>query len=106
MLLFNDAIGLVMMTSCSTQCSRYLDSSVFITDILIQCRQNNIFTENTSFKSLSDKHGKKLTDPTDIANSLNNHFGSIGKLMTKEFDDMDSSRLKDQISDSDLIKVY
>ena len=31
-------------------------------------------------------------------NSLNNHFGSIGKLMAKEFDNMDSSRIKDPLS--------
>ena len=53
---------------------------------------------STSIKSLIDKHGKKLTDATDIANSLNNHFGSIGKIMAKEFDNMDSTRLKDPLS--------
>ena len=52
----------------------------------------------TSIKSLVDKNGKKLTNPSDIANSLNNHFGSIGKFMAQEFDDIDSTRLKDPLS--------
>ena len=52
----------------------------------------------TSIKSLIDKQGKKVTNPTDIANSLNNHFGSIGKIMAKEYDKMDSTKLKDPLS--------
>ena len=52
----------------------------------------------TSIKSLVDKNGKKLTNPSDIANSLNNHFGSIGKFMAQKFEDIDSTRLKDPLS--------
>ena len=52
----------------------------------------------TSIKSLVDKNGKKLTNPSDIANSLNNHFGSIGKFMAQKFLDIDSIRLKDPLS--------
>ena len=44
---------------------------------------------STSIKSLVDIHGKKLTNTTDVANSLNNHFGSIGKTMAQKFEDMD-----------------
>ena len=53
---------------------------------------------STSIKSLVDKHGRKLTDPTDIANSLNDHFGSIGKFMAQKFDDIDSNKLKEPLS--------
>ena len=53
---------------------------------------------STSIKSLVDKHGRKLTDPTDIANSLNDHFGSIGKFMAQKFDNIDSNKLKDPLS--------
>ena len=45
-----------------------------------------------------DKCGKLLTDPTDIANSLNDHFGSIGSIMAQKFDNLDNSRLKDPLS--------
>ena len=53
---------------------------------------------STSIKSLVDKHGKKLTNPTDIANSLNDHFGSIGEFMAQKFDVMDHTKLKDPLS--------
>ena len=53
---------------------------------------------STSIKSLVDKHGKKLTESPDIANFLNNHFGSIGKTMSEEFDKMDSTRLKNPLT--------
>ena len=53
---------------------------------------------STSIKSLIDKHGQKLTDPSDIANSLNDHFGSIGKFMAQKFDNLDSNKLKDPLS--------
>ena len=33
----------------------------------------------TNIKCLVDKNGNHLTNPSDIANTLNNHFGSIGK---------------------------
>ena len=44
---------------------------------------------STSIKIIIDKHGKKLTDPTDIANSLNDHFVSVGKFMAQKFDNLD-----------------
>ena len=51
-----------------------------------------------TIKVLSDKSGKKSTCPSQIANSLNDHFGSIGKFMAQKFDNMDSSKLKDPLS--------
>ena len=54
--------------------------------------------KSTIIKSLINKSGKLLTDPTDIANSLNDHFGSIGSIMAQKFDNIDNSRLKDPLS--------
>ena len=45
-----------------------------------------------------DKDGNKLTDPIDIANTLNNHFGSIGKIMAQEFDNLEPGKRKDPLS--------
>ena len=50
---------------------------------------------STTIKNLVDKHGNILANPSEIANSLNKHFCSIGKFMAKKFNDMDSTRLKD-----------
>ena len=38
-----------------------------------------------SIKSIADKHGCKLRDPKAIANSLNDHFSTIGKVMASKF---------------------
>ena len=54
--------------------------------------------KSTIIKSIIDKTGQLLTDPTDIANSLNDHFGSIGSFMAQKFDNIDSSRLKNPLS--------
>ena len=52
----------------------------------------------TTIKCLVDKDGNKLTNPLDIANTLNNHFGSIGKIMAQEFDNLDNCQVKDPLS--------
>ena len=54
--------------------------------------------KSTIIKSIVDKTGQLLTDPTDIANSLNDHFGSIGNIMAQKFDNIDNSRLKNPLS--------
>ena len=54
--------------------------------------------KSTIIKSLIDKNGQQLTDPTDIANSLNDHFGSIGRIMAQKFDAIDRNRLKNPLS--------
>ena len=38
-----------------------------------------------------------LLDSVNIADCLNDHFGSVGKNMAKKFDDIQLSRLKDLI---------
>ena len=47
---------------------------------------------------MKDPDGNYLEDPTEIANCLNNHFGSIGQKMAKKFDDIDPCHLKDPLS--------
>ena len=54
--------------------------------------------KSTLIKSLIGKSNKQLTDPIDISNSLNEHFGSIGEIMAKEFDKIDNSKLKNPLS--------
>ena len=39
----------------------------------------------TSIKALIDKNGVKLHDPMLIANSLNEHFSTVGKKMASKF---------------------
>ena len=48
-----------------------------------------------SVKSIVDKHGRKLRDPKIIANSLNEHFSTIGKDMASKF--MSNTNLKNPL---------
>ena len=51
-----------------------------------------------NIKRMTDADGNLLEDPTDIANCLNTHFGTVGQKMANKFDDIDPSRLKDPLS--------
>ena len=44
-----------------------------------------------------NKNMIRLTDPQDIANCLNDHFGTVGANMAGKFDDIDPNRLKDPL---------
>ena len=54
-----------------------------------------------NIKRLINSEGVTLDDPTDIANCLNDHFGTVGEKMAMKIDDVNHDNLKDPI---DLIK--
>ena len=51
-----------------------------------------------NIKRMKDPDGNCLEDPTEIANCLNTHFGTVGQKMADKFENMDSNLLKDPLS--------
>ena len=54
--------------------------------------------KSSNIKAMVNKKSERVSDSESIADCLNDHFGSVGKIMAKKFDDIHSSRLKDPIN--------
>ena len=50
-----------------------------------------------SINSMLNKEGVRLTDPQEIANCLNDHFGTVGANMAEKFNEVDNERLRDPL---------
>ena len=54
--------------------------------------------KGANIKSIKNKKGNILSDSTSISNCFNEHFAMVGKNMSKQFSNLDQSKLKDPLS--------
>ena len=54
--------------------------------------------KGATIKSIKNKKGNILSDSTSISNCFNEHFAMVGKNMSKQFSNLDQSKLKDPLS--------
>ena len=53
--------------------------------------------KKTSIKSLKNKNGETLSAPNEIADCLNEHFGSVGKEMAEKFENCENDVVNDPL---------